>query len=254
MAPRRTSRIERVDLEQQPAQQAGRDDGERQPERAAEGHQLQAAGDQQPHDAGAVGAQRLPDADLVRPPGDAVADHPVEGPPRRAPAPAPRTPTGRRRRVAGAAASAPGGGPSSSSRGPAGRDPARDRRPAGRVRSALDLALRAAAHGRPRRRPGDRPQRRQRRSHGIATVRRSRVARVESSRCVQGRAQGERWGPSRRRARGRPGVRMPVQRETESGAGSERAGSEQARGGKRDWSASCGPGSGIITQPPRRSR
>ena len=44
-------RVERVDLEQQPAQQAGRNDGERQPERAAEDHQLEAAGDEQPHDA-----------------------------------------------------------------------------------------------------------------------------------------------------------------------------------------------------------
>ena len=60
-------RVERVQLEQQPAQQAGRDDGERQPERAADDHRLEAAGDEQPHDAGPSAPSALTFASLATP-------------------------------------------------------------------------------------------------------------------------------------------------------------------------------------------
>ena len=76
--PTNVSGSERVDLEQQPAQQACRDEREDQPERAAGDHQSEAARDEQPHDARPVGAERHADADLLRPLRDAVADHAVE--------------------------------------------------------------------------------------------------------------------------------------------------------------------------------
>ena len=76
--PTKRQRVERVDLEQQAAQQACRGEREGQPERTADDHQPEASRDEQPPDARPVGAERHADAALLRSLGDAVADDAVE--------------------------------------------------------------------------------------------------------------------------------------------------------------------------------
>ena len=120
---------------------------------------LEATRAEHPDDAGAVGAERHADANLARPPGDAVADHAVEADRGQCQRQHPNADR-RRRRAAGVAASAPGGDPSSSSRGPIDRDPARARRSGARVRrgARLHAAPAGSLPGAPRRRGGRRHQ------------------------------------------------------------------------------------------------
>ena len=72
-------RVQHVDLERQPEEQAGRGDGKRLPEHAADEHQIGASRNEEPDDARSVGARCRPDADLASGPGNAVADDAQDG-------------------------------------------------------------------------------------------------------------------------------------------------------------------------------
>ena len=129
-------RVEPVDLELQLAQQEGRDDSERLPERAAEDHRSRPPATSSRTTRGH--RRRAPCGCRFRASAGRRGSLTTPSRPTAASASAstPKADRTEAERATGAAASAPSGGRSSSSRGPAGRDPARDRRSGVRARSA----------------------------------------------------------------------------------------------------------------------